>query len=132
MTPLLEAAVAARKAGFDAPRCYHCGWCGMCAGSGAKDCPLCGGEGLRGAKAARERDCAHCHATGLDVSDPERLIGRAFAWLVDRGLLDSSRHMQTWSDWNGGPKLHEEHDRTPTGLAAALLRLVARVGGKQP
>ena len=116
MNPLLEAAVAAREVGLVVPECEDC-------------------EGARGFKSScyhnNFRPCLRCHATGINP-DPALLGWVAFAWLVDRGLLDSSRHMQTWSDWNGGPKLHEEHDRTPTGLAAALLRLVARVGGKQP
>ena len=106
MTPLLQALADGAKVGFDAP---------LCTASYCHD----GAE------------CPDCGLTGLDASDPYGLIGRAFAWLVDRGLLDSSRHMQTWSDWNGGPKFHEEHDRTPTSLATALLRLVARVGAPQ-
>jgi hypothetical protein len=78
-------------------------------------------------------DCLDCHATGLDASDPERLIGRALVWLLARGL----EAKVTWHTLDvftlaDPDDHHDTHDGTPAGLAAALLRLVARVGTPHP
>lgn len=118
MNELLTALVAATKVGFDAPKCSSC-----------EDGEIESGELAWG------YPCANCHATGLDASDPERLIGRALRyligndWTVIQGPFDTIAHpwMLKWPDENAGEK--EPHDGTPAGLATALLRLVARVGG---
>lgn len=127
MTPTLEALQSAAKAGFDAPECLDC------MGRGGFATP--DGEGWH--------HCFTCHATGLDASDPERLIGRAMAWLQHKGATNTARRDDdwhappfkvdfTWPTCVGLPcsvTITEAHDGTLTGLAAAMLRLVARVGG---
>lgn len=127
MTPLLDALVAAQKVGLDAPVCAAC--------LGRSVAPPNPGFEKFG--------CHRCDATGLDASDPERLIGRADMWLHGRAC-DVLRRWATnevvvsWSipasalAPGATPPGHlEPHDGTPTGLATALLRLVARVGGAE-
>lgn len=115
MTPLLEALQAASKVGFDAPVCDKC-------------------EGRGRYYCCPEHPCDWCDATGLDASDPEKLIGRAMMWLADRNsvTLYGSPVVLKPSVFLGHqytPDHEEDHDRTETGIATALLRLVARVGG---
>lgn len=122
MTPLLEALCDAAKVGFDAPKCRRCDGCGQ----------------VQGEYTGYFRLCSLCHATGLDASDPERLIGRAHAWFHDNACDVLHRwptnEVRAFRDIpirlipNGAtpPEYVERHDGTPTGLATALLRLVAR------
>lgn len=138
MNELLTALVAAAKVGFDAPKCGGCPrhavnefgdcahWCKSCLPEG----PLV---------------CAHCSGTGLDASDPEKLIGRAMGWLRERkehvlapwdtGEVELVRiNPENLMEFYGHGReavweRHEAHDGSPVGLATALLRLVARVGG---
>lgn len=136
MSPLLDALVAASKVGFDAPKCAKCPrhavnefgdcahWCKSCLPEG----PLV---------------CAHCEGTDLDASDPFGLIGRAMMWLWSqkRNVTDDEypnisaaiRDAETGCGMRGLKLVDDyavkRHDGTPTGLAIALLRLVARVGG---
>lgn len=125
MTPLLEALQAASKVGFDAPVCDKC-------------------EGRGRYYCCPEHPCDWCDATGLDASDPEKLIGRAMMWLWSRNsnvtdadylnISAAARDAETGCGVRGlklfGCYKFERHDGTPTSLAAALLRLVARAGGK--
>lgn len=125
MTPLLEAAVAAREVGLEMPKCDRC------EGRGRYHC-------------CPEHLCDWCDATGLDASDPERLIGRAMMWLWSRNsnitdaeypnISAAARDAETGCGMRGlklfGYYRFERHDGSPTSLATALLRLVARVGGK--
>ena len=129
MNDLLAALVAASKAGFDAPRC---GWCIP------DDAP----EGNEWSQGSRQR-CVHCLTTGLDASYPFGLIGRAMGWLwgQKRNVTDDEypnisaaiRDAETGCGMRGLKLVDDyvvkRHDGTPTGLATALLRLVARVGG---
>lgn len=138
MSELLKALQAAAAVGFDAPRCGKCprhavnehgdcaSWCRACLPDGPSPCP-------------------HCHATGLDASDPERLIGRALFCLhkrnehvllpwdtatVETVRINPENFMEYYGhDREAVAEREEVHDGTPTGLATALLRLVARVGG---
>lgn len=120
MTPLLEALCDAAKVGFDAPKCRRCDGCGQ----------------VQGEYTGYFRLCSLCHATGLDALDPERLIGRAHAWLLfththpNLSLFPKTAHFTLHGSAYGSViRLeHENHDGTPTGLATALLRLVARAG----
>jgi hypothetical protein len=121
MNELLQALTDAAKVGFDAPRCRPC-----------IERPVTrftfSGEPLPNLVY-----CPVCHATGLDASDPERLIGRAMVWLLARGL----EAKVTWHTLDvftlaDPDDYHECHDNTPTGLAAVLLRIVARVGAPHP
>jgi hypothetical protein len=131
MSPLLEALQAAVKAGFDAPACKD-RWC----------------RGGRQHWLDREQTiCRTCEGTGLDASDPYGLIGRALVRLRQTGthvLLpwDTGEVETVWlhagsndpwhsHDREAKPEDSEPHDGTPTGLATALLRLVARVGTPQ-
>lgn len=117
MTELLTALVAASRVGFDAPGCQFCSGYGVDPETGHDPYP-----------------CSACHATGLDASDPERLIGRAMMVLH---LVEPQfkRHGMF-----GGPVVHigdpecpatvsGYYDGTPASLATAMLRLVARTGG---
>lgn len=144
MTPLLEAAVAAREVGFDAPRCLNCQWCETCMSRAFPfecdpACEDCGGSGLRPVSDEDTGLCVDCDSTGLDASDPEHLIGRAQDWLLSKyahpnlSLFPKTAHFTIHSSAYGSVVRleHENHDGTPAGLATALLRLVARVGGKQ-
>lgn len=124
MRELLTALVAASKVGFDAPGCAPCQ-------GTALDWVSCSGDAclpVRGCLACPQ--CRHCSGTGLDASDPEKLIGRAESWLLARGLdikvTWQALDVFTLVDPDG---YHERHDGTPAGLATAILRLVARVGG---
>jgi hypothetical protein len=87
--------------------------------------------------------CPACQGAGLDASDPERLVGRAHAWL-HANACDVLHRWPTnevivyWDVPVGAMppgqvarELVERHDGTPTGLATALLRIVARVGTPQ-
>ncbi len=110
MTPLLQALTDAAKAGFDAPECPDC---------------------------YKSRHCPACRGTGLDASDPERLIGRALLALLPiepqfkrHGILRGPViHL---GDPDCPATVSGHHDGTPTSLATALLRLVARVGTPHP
>lgn len=121
MNELLTALVAAAKAGLDAPRCPFC-TDGLRVIHSPEDATFL--------RPSEELPCSTCHNTGLDASDPERLIGRAESWLLARGLdikvTWRTLDVFTLADPDG---YHEQHDSTPAGLAIALLRLVARVGG---
>jgi hypothetical protein len=125
MTPLLQALTDAAKVGLDGPKCAAC---------------YGNGSNFSG-HLFDDIACKWCHATGLDASDPERLIGRAMVWLesemhqvtftqrvaLSRNLPNT---VQTNHTTLGARKEH--HDGTPTGFATALLRLVARVGAPHP
>lgn len=126
MNELLEAAVAAAKAGLDVP-----------------DCPFCSGYGVDPETGHDPYPCGTCHATGINP-DPERLIGRAMMWLWSRNsnvtdaeypnISAAARDAETGCGMRGlklfGYYRFERHDGTSTSLATALLRLVARAGGK--
>lgn len=124
MTPLQEAAKAAKgKMGLPA--------CATCAGTGEVREWICG---------ETERDtCPDCGGCGVDVSDPDRLTGRAVRWLAQRGRLPQlSTHDATCrqnADWAREPyddsddlpeELGEKHKLSPESVATALLRIVAR------
>lgn len=129
MSPLLEALVAASKVGFDAPRCSFCT-------SGTRVDHF-SWPSVNSGKATVLK-CAACRGTGLDASDPERLIGRAEQWLMSKyqhPRLESyptTTHFSIHGSAYGVVVRleHESHNRTPEGRATALLRLVARVGGE--
>lgn len=107
MNELLTALVAAQKVGFDAPECPDC---------------------------HKSRSCPTCRGTFLDASDPFGLIGRALMAL-QFSEPQFKRHgmfagpVVHLGDPNCSATVSGHHDGTPTGLATALLRLVARVGG---
>ncbi len=138
MTPLLQALTDAARAGFDAPKC------GKCRGTGASMTDTCWRCADFGWDHERECDpppksepCAKCHGTSLDASDPERLIGRALIALLPiepqfnrHGILRGPViHL---GDPDCPATVSGHHDGTPTSLATALLRLVARVGTPHP
>jgi hypothetical protein len=72
--------------------------------------------------------CNYCCDTDVNP-DPERLIGLAHCWLSERGLLDSSRFMESWSDGKEGPTMHRQHKGGSEGRATAMLELVASAAG---
>lgn len=137
MTPLLEAAVAARDVGLDVPECTRCPkhavneygdcvhWCQACGATG----PLI---------------CTYCHATGINP-DPALLGWVALMWLhahkehvllpwdtdtVETVRINPENFMEYYGhDREAVCERDASHDGTPAGLATALLRLVARVGG---
>lgn len=127
MNELLNALQAAAKAGFDAPKCRACG------GNGSNF----------SARTFDDIACKRCKETGLDASDPFGLIGRAMMWLWSqkRNVTDDEypnisaaiRDAETGCGMRGLKLVDDyavkRHDGTPTGIATALLRLVARVGG---
>ena len=117
MTPLLEAAVAAREVGLSVPECPDCKGHGEFAGLD--------GEGWY--------QCGNCHATGIDP-DPARLGWVAYLFLTGQeGFSSGAKHTYWHPEWHPHWKdtFAEFHDGTETGIATALLRLVARAGGKQ-
>ncbi len=130
MTPLLQARPDAVRVGFDAPKCQACDGAGE----------------LADETRTYVRNCCRCHATGLDASDPYGLMGRAMVWLWshERNATDAEypnisaaiRDAETGCGMRGLKLVDdykfERHDGTPTGLATALLRLVARVGAPHP
>ena len=115
MNELLQALQAAANAGFDAPPCNDChgnaAWAGI-DGEGWYECPA-------------------CHATGLDASDPERLIGRAMADLHCNRRMSLHRiGADIDSDLIKLPPMDDDGDRQGE-FATALLRLVTRFGAPQ-
>lgn len=130
MTPLLQALQAAARAGFDAPRCKFC-TDGLQAIASPDDATFL--------RPAEELPCPACDATGLDASDPERLIARAIAHLHDHArdvvFRYATNEVTVYSDVSPSclppgvplPQDSERHDGTATGRATALLRLAARV-----
>ena len=153
MTPLLEAAVAAREVGLVVPECKECWKCPKCHGDGnlyhedaesPSYCRNCGATGSTNRTLSDKPDpaCKHCHATGIN-SDPARLGWVALMWLRARDeirLDPGNEHANPLV--NRKPVIHFRdeydarnesaiHDGTETGIATALLRLVARAGGKQ-
>lgn len=137
MTPLLQALQAAAAVGFNAPCCKFC-TDGLQTISSPDD--------ARFLRPAEELPCSACDATGLDTSDPERLIGRAMGWLyahkqhvlvphdtaeVETVDLRAERHESySYHEREAVSDDSQPHDGTETGIATALLRLVVRVGGK--
>ena len=111
MNELLTALVAAAKVGFEAPNCH------LCLGDKTRHEYREDAFGNPSVVDTRE-PCRMCHATGLDASDPERLIGHAFVRLY-------YKHRMSLRAIDGALDL----DGTPAGLATALLRLVAQGGG---
>lgn len=113
MTPLLEAAVAAREAGLEVPACEQCEYTGLFYSH------------------------SNCHATGIHP-DPVRLGWVALMWLTaranDPALHAYSRSFRFVNYTEGANMLEfdQAHDGTETGITTALLRLVARVGKVTP
>ncbi len=112
MTPILQALTDAARVGFDAQPCRSCPYRGP----------------------AAVGPCSVCEGTGLDASDPERLIGRAERWLLARESYPRiwtfpASVVYFWTDASGKERdVSALHDNTAGSHATALLRLVARVG----
>ena len=136
MNELLTALQAAAKAGFDAPKCNMCNGAASVA---VRSCWMCEDYGRDHAHDCEpppsSKPCARCHATGLDASDPERLIGRAAGWLLKRKHYPAIHTylvnvcFVNYTEVGDMLELDQAHDGTPAGLATALLRFVVWVGG---
>jgi len=132
MTPLLQALSYAARVGFDAPRCRPC-----------IERPVTRFT-FSGDPLPDLMYCFACQGTGLDVSDPERLIGRALVWLESRACdvlhrWPTNEVIVYWDVPVGAfppgqvaRELIERHNSTPESRATAILRLVARVGAPHP
>ena len=148
MSELLEAAVAAREVGLAVPECEACWRCPKCHGDGnlyhedtegPSYCRNCGATGSTNRTLSPKPDpaCQTCRATGINP-DPARLGWVAMIWLLARHS-DLSVMRRRVSRYESGEstleapmatRKAEDHDGTETGIATALLSLVARVGGK--
>lgn len=120
MTPLLEAAVAAREAGLEVPACEQCEGTGH----------------VQGEYTGLFYSHSNCHATGINP-DPARLGWAAEGWLLAREhypvihAYPVSTRFVNYTEAGDMLELDQAHDKTSEGRTTALLRLVARVGGKQ-
>lgn len=135
----LQAAAAAAAVGFDAPRCGRCNGSAVATIRACQKVHDCGDEPDQCDPPACIKSCHRCHATGLDDSDPERLLGRAMAWFWLKGYDICDRPLDYCNP--GGKRclkvvmkvvmedVKEPHNKTAKDRATAILRLVARVGG---
>lgn len=121
MTPLLEAAVAARQAGLDVPKCVRCARNEVLAAGPREPAPWM---------------CNYCGDTDINP-DPARLGWAAEGWLLAREhypvihAYPVSTRFVNYTEAGDMLELDQAHDKTSEGRTTALLRLVARVGGKQ-
>ncbi len=134
MTPLLQALVAASKVGFDAPKCHLC--LGHKTRHEYREPTTYGGAYAYDTG----EPCRMCHATGFDVSDPDRLVGRAlgwihdnvidvtFKWATDEVILFRDIPASALPPGERAPEDSERHNGTAESRAIAILTLIARTG----
>lgn len=107
MTPLQDAATAARENGLNLPSCPEC------SGRGERLIEECGH--------VFDVTCAACAGCGADTSEPDLLLGRAMRLTA---VLQGDVQLEEFgiSCW----AIREPHDGTPESAAEAALWMYVR------